>query len=62
MTEHYIENEAYGAVVNAIATITHLAPDEIKIALGEHGNIWPRRIQSYARHTARPSVEQQDHP
>jgi hypothetical protein len=28
MTEHYIENEAYGAVVNAIATITHLAPDE----------------------------------
>jgi hypothetical protein len=48
MTEHYIENEAYSAVVNSIATITHLAPDKIKIALGEHGNVWPQRIKSAA--------------
>jgi hypothetical protein len=48
MIEYYIENDAYSAVVNVIATIAHLAPDQIKMALGEHGNIWPRRIQSDA--------------
>jgi hypothetical protein len=45
MTEHYVENEAYNAAVNAIAARTGLAPDEIKIALGEHANIWPESIQ-----------------
>ena len=45
MTEHYIENEAYDAAVNAIAARTHLDPDEIKIALGEHGDIWPESIR-----------------
>jgi hypothetical protein len=61
VTEYYVENDAYSAVVKVIATIAHLAPDEIKIASGEHGNIWPRRIQSDAIRV-RPSVEQQDHP
>jgi hypothetical protein len=44
MTEHYVENEAYNAAVNAIAAITLIDPDDIKVALGEHGNIWPISI------------------
>jgi hypothetical protein len=45
MTEHYIENEAYNATIHAIAAMTHLGPDEIKIALREHGNVWPMSIR-----------------
>lgn len=45
MTEHYVETEQYRAAVNAIATMTHLDPDEIKTALGEEGNIWPNSIR-----------------
>jgi hypothetical protein len=40
----YIPTEQYNAAVNAIATITDLDADEIKIALGEVGNIWPMSI------------------
>ena len=43
MTEHYVETEAYNAAVNAIAAMTLLDPNEIKIALGEEGNIWPQK-------------------
>lgn len=41
MTEHYIENEAYLAAVNAIARRWNLDVDDVKIALGEGGNFWP---------------------
>jgi hypothetical protein len=41
MAEIYIPNEQYNAVVNTIAEKTGGDPDEIKIALGEEGNIWP---------------------
>ena len=44
MTEHYIKNEAYNAAVNAIAAMTHLDPDDIKIALGEF-NVWPESVR-----------------
>jgi hypothetical protein len=46
LTEHYVENEAYNAAVNAIAAMTQLDPDEIKIALGEEGTVWPQSIQA----------------
>ena len=45
MNEIYVETENYRAAVNAIAEKTGVDPHEIKIALGEHGNIWPASIQ-----------------
>jgi hypothetical protein len=45
MTEIYVPTEAYRAAVNAIAAKTGIEADEIKIALGEHGNIWPETIR-----------------
>jgi hypothetical protein len=45
MTERYIETEAYCAIVSAIAAMTAIDPDQIKIALGEHWNVWPDSIQ-----------------
>ena len=44
MTEHYIEHEAYLAAVNAIARRWNLDPDDVKIAMGEGGNVWPAAI------------------
>ena len=44
MAEIYAPTEAYRAAVNAIAK-TGGDPDEVKIALGEHGDIWPASIQ-----------------
>jgi hypothetical protein len=44
MAEIYVPTEAYRAAVNAIAAKTGADPDEIKIALGEAGNIWPVSI------------------
>jgi hypothetical protein len=44
MAEHCIETETYHAAANAIVALTNLDPDEIKITLGEHGNIWPTSI------------------
>jgi hypothetical protein len=44
MIEHYIENEAYLAAVNAIARRWNLDVDDVKIALGEEGNVWPESI------------------
>jgi hypothetical protein len=49
MTEYYIETHAYRAVVNVIAALTRLKPEEIKIELGEHGNIWPQCIHPTRR-------------
>jgi hypothetical protein len=45
MTEYHIEREAYLAVVNAIARRWNLEPDDVKIAMGEGGNIWPASIR-----------------
>jgi hypothetical protein len=51
MAEIYVPTEAYRAAVNAIAAMTGHDADEIKIALGEAGNIWPANIQAdVARH------------
>jgi 3-oxoacyl-[acyl-carrier-protein] synthase III len=44
MAEIYVPTEAYRAAVNAIAAKTGVDPDEIKITLGEAGNIWPASI------------------
>ena len=44
MTEHFIENEAYTAAVNAIARRWNLDPDDVKTAMGEGGNVWPESI------------------
>ena len=49
MAEIYIPTEQYRAAVNAIAAMTNTDPDEIKIALGEEGNIWPMSIRGDAR-------------
>jgi hypothetical protein len=45
MIEIYIPTEQYRAAVNAIAVITGIDTDEIKIALGGGGNIWPASIR-----------------
>lgn len=44
MTEIYIPTEQYRAAVNAIAALTNLDPDAIKVALTE-GDIWPLSIK-----------------
>jgi hypothetical protein len=41
----YIETEQYRRAVAALATLTGADPDDIKIALGEEGDIWPESIQ-----------------
>ena len=43
--EHYIETEAYNAIVSAIMRRWNLDPDDVKIALGEGGNVWSRSIR-----------------
>lgn len=45
MTEIYLPIENYRRAVDAIAAMTGVDPDEIKIALGEEGDIWPMSIQ-----------------
>jgi hypothetical protein len=44
MTEHYIDPEAYLAAVHAVAQRWNLDPDDVKIAMGEGGNVWPANI------------------
>ncbi len=51
MAEIYIPTEQYRAAVNAIAAATNVDPDEIKIALGEEGNIWPASIRAMPAHS-----------
>jgi hypothetical protein len=46
MAEIYIPTEQYSAAVKAIAAKTLIDTDEIKIALGEEGDIWPESIRS----------------
>jgi hypothetical protein len=53
MAEIYIPNDQYNGAVNAIAAQTGIDPDEIKIALGEEGNIWPESIRVFLQ-TQRP--------
>jgi hypothetical protein len=48
MIERYIENKAYLAAVNAVARRWNLDIDDVKIAMGEGGNIWPRSIENDA--------------
>lgn len=48
MAEIYIPTEQYRAAVNAIAAITSIDTDEVKIALGEEANIWPMSIHPEA--------------
>ena len=43
--EHYIENEAYLAAVQAVARRWNLDVDNVKIALGEVGNVWADTIR-----------------
>jgi hypothetical protein len=45
MAEIYIPNDQYIAAVNAIAAMTGAETDDVKIALGEEGNIWPESIR-----------------
>jgi hypothetical protein len=49
MVEIYIPNDQYNAAVNAIAALTGTDTDDVKIALGEEGNIWPASIRGDAR-------------
>ena len=49
MAEIYIPNDQYNAAVNATAAMTGLDPDEIKMAFGEEGNIWPTSIRADAQ-------------
>ncbi|WP_159010037.1 hypothetical protein [Bradyrhizobium sp. S69] len=46
MAEIYIETENYRRAVAAIAAMTNTDPDDIKIAFGEAGNIWPESIHA----------------
>jgi hypothetical protein len=46
MPEIYIPTEQYRAAVNAIAALTGADTDDVKIALGEKGNIWPDSIRA----------------
>ena len=48
MAEIYVPTENYRRAVDAIAAMTGVDPDEIKIALGEEGNIWPMSIRAEA--------------
>ena len=45
MAEIYVPTKNYRRAVDAIAAMTGIDPDEIKIALGENGNIWPASLQ-----------------
>ena len=45
MAATYIPTENYQRAVDALAAMTGLDPDQIKIALGEEGNIWPASIK-----------------
>jgi hypothetical protein len=43
--EIYIPTEQYRAAVNAIAALTGIDTDDVKIALGEDFNVWPASIK-----------------
>lgn len=48
MAEIFIPNDQYIAAVNAIAALTGAETDDVKIALGDEGNIWPTSIRADA--------------
>jgi hypothetical protein len=63
MVEIYIPIENYQRAVQAIAARTGLAPDEIKIALGEQASIWPESIRGDAeRSMSSGSLQHQSWP
>lgn len=53
MTDHYVDDETYFRLVEALAALQPeiigdrlaLDPDQIKIALGEAGGIWPEIVR-----------------
>ena len=45
MAEIYIPTEQYRAAVKAVAALTGIDTDDVKIALGEEANIWPESIR-----------------
>jgi hypothetical protein len=45
MAETYLPTEQYRAAVNAIAALTGIDTDAVKITLGEEANIWPASIR-----------------
>ena len=45
MAEIYIPTEQYRAAVNAIAALTGIDNDDVKITLDEEANIWPASIR-----------------
>jgi hypothetical protein len=50
--EIYIEDDQYDRLVAALLTLQpspvtgEVGPDEVKIALGEIGDIWPARVEA----------------
>ena len=46
MAEIHIPTEQYNAAVNAIAALTGIDTDDVKITLGEEANIWPASIRA----------------
>jgi hypothetical protein len=51
MAEIYIPTEQYRAAANAIAALTGIDNDDVKIILGEEGNIWLESIRGDADRT-----------
>jgi hypothetical protein len=47
MAEIYIPTEQYRAAVNAIAALTGIDTDDVKVALGEEANTWPASIRAH---------------
>jgi hypothetical protein len=45
MAEIFIPNDQYDAAVNAIAALTGIDTEDVKITLGEEANIWPESIR-----------------
>jgi hypothetical protein len=46
--EVYIPTEQYRAAINAIAALTGIDTDAVKITLGEEANLWPIAIRADA--------------
>lgn len=52
MTATYIRTEAFQRLADKIAALEpcpfygYVTPDQIKMALGEHGNIWPTSVHA----------------
>lgn len=55
----YLKNDQYDRMVAALTAIRpcpfegKVTADQIKLALGEHGGIWPKRIEAVTRRLLR---------